>query len=538
MSIVDAKFPSHVWDGLSANPKRVTRLDNISPSCEDWDQIVAEMIAVEGAARYVGTFDYIVDLPTSTGDGDFAIVREDDSLYTYDSFQGIWISTLQGGGSGSTVTVEIGTVTKLPPGSTPTVQNSGTDQNVVLDFGIVDGDQGDPGTPGTPGTPGRDGDPGPPGQPGADGTAATITVGSVTALPPGSTPSVSNSGTPYDAVLDFGLVTGDKGDKGDTGPIWSTLTSGQIIVGNSSDEATAVEMSGDATIDHEGVVSILNLPTADEKDALAGTAGSPSATNRYVTDSDARINNAASHNDLGGLQGGTTSEYYHLTNAQHTSATREASDSQNGLLSSTDHTTYAGHVASTSNPHNVTKSQVGLGNVPNTDATNASNIASGTLSNDRLGDSGATAGSYTNANVTVNSKGIITAVTNGTGGGAATGIYSATFTNASLSAGVLTVTHNLDVLNLPVFVYNDQNIIVTPDIITALTVNSLSISFLNFGTLTGTWTVIVGPASGGSLMLNTDSTGSVVSDSTAFSSKAVKAYIDRQIQLAIAAKHF
>ena len=37
------------------------------------------------------------------------------------------------------------------------------------------------------------------------------------------------------------------------------------------------------------------------------------------------------------------------------------------------------HLNNTSNPHGVTKAQVGLGNVPNTDATNASNITTGTL---------------------------------------------------------------------------------------------------------------------------------------------------------------
>ena len=46
---------------------------------------------------------------------------------------------------------------------------------------------------------------------------------------------------------------------------------------------------------------------------------------------------------------------------------------------------YSGHVASISNPHKVNKTQVGLGNVKNVDTTNASNISSGTLSNDRLG---------------------------------------------------------------------------------------------------------------------------------------------------------
>ena len=46
---------------------------------------------------------------------------------------------------------------------------------------------------------------------------------------------------------------------------------------------------------------------------------------------------------------------------------------------------YSEHVANISNPHKVNKTQVGLGNVKNVDTTNASNISSGTLSNDRLG---------------------------------------------------------------------------------------------------------------------------------------------------------
>lgn len=42
------------------------------------------------------------------------------------------------------------------------------------------------------------------------------------------------------------------------------------------------------------------------------------------------------------------------------------------------------HSSNTANPHNVTKTQVGLGNVPNIDATNATNISSGTLADARL----------------------------------------------------------------------------------------------------------------------------------------------------------
>lgn len=52
------------------------------------------------------------------------------------------------------------------------------------------------------------------------------------------------------------------------------------------------------------------------------------------------------------------------------------------------HETVAGalssHISDTSNPHSVTASQVGLGNVKNLDTTNASNITSGTLATARL----------------------------------------------------------------------------------------------------------------------------------------------------------
>lgn len=41
-----------------------------------------------------------------------------------------------------------------------------------------------------------------------------------------------------------------------------------------------------------GSASSPNLPTSDEKAALAGTSGSPSVTNKYVTDADARNTNA------------------------------------------------------------------------------------------------------------------------------------------------------------------------------------------------------------------------------------------------------
>ncbi len=55
---------------------------------------------------------------------------------------------------------------------------------------------------------------GDPGTPGADGEAATITIGTVTS---GTPASVTNSGTPTAAVLDFVLPQGDPGDTGTPG---------------------------------------------------------------------------------------------------------------------------------------------------------------------------------------------------------------------------------------------------------------------------------------------------------------------------------
>jgi hypothetical protein len=43
-----------------------------------------------------------------------------------------------------------------------------------------------------------------------------------------------------------------------------------------------------------------------------------------------------------------------------------------------------GHTTNYNNPHQVTKAQVGLGNVPNVDTTNAANITNGALGYDRL----------------------------------------------------------------------------------------------------------------------------------------------------------
>ena len=66
---------------------------------------------------------------------------------------------------------------------------------------------------------------GPQGQTGAAGAAATIAVGNVTALPSGSTPTITNSGTSSVATFNFGIPAGAPGTNGDDGlNAFTTLT--------------------------------------------------------------------------------------------------------------------------------------------------------------------------------------------------------------------------------------------------------------------------------------------------------------------------
>ena len=67
------------------------------------------------------------------------------------------------------VSVTVGTTTTTDAGSSANVTNSGTAENVILDFSIPRGDPGDPGPAGPKGDPGPQGDPGPKGDPGPEG---------------------------------------------------------------------------------------------------------------------------------------------------------------------------------------------------------------------------------------------------------------------------------------------------------------------------------------------------------------------------------
>jgi hypothetical protein len=98
------------------------------------------------------------------------------------------------------------------------------------------GDKGDKGDPG---------DPGDKGDPGDSGEAATVAVGNVTTGAAGSAASVTNSGTPSDAVLEFEIPRGDKGDKGDPGDPGEAADISAVL----SSTYTSVNVSYSETID-------------------------------------------------------------------------------------------------------------------------------------------------------------------------------------------------------------------------------------------------------------------------------------------------
>lgn len=257
------------------------------------------------------------------------------------------ISNGQDGDSGENATIEVGNVTTLPPSSSATVENVGSETNAILNFGIPQGQQGIQGPAGndgisprayveqitggarvviedyentttanimdgTDGTDGTDGfspvatvtptasgatisitdaqgtttaniTNGIDGTDGQDGTSATVTAGTTTTGNPGTNASVTNSGTSSNAIFDFVIPRGADGQNG---------TNGQD---GYSPIATVTQNTGSATIsiqDSQGTTTATvydgqngYTPVITATAAVNATTGTP-YVNVYKTGTD------------------------------------------------------------------------------------------------------------------------------------------------------------------------------------------------------------------------------------------------------------
>ena len=200
---------------VGAGEGTVKSVNNVQPDGEGNVTIDAERIGVTGGGNVQGKIN---DIEQELG----GVVKTVNGVKPDEQ------GNVNVGGA-ATVTVDVGSTVTGEPGSEASVTNSGTQQNVVLNFSIprgatgAQGPKGDAGADGAPGEQGPKGDPGPagadgePGPAGADGKAATIQVGSVTASAPGSNPRVINVGTENAAVFNFILPRGETGPQGPAG---------------------------------------------------------------------------------------------------------------------------------------------------------------------------------------------------------------------------------------------------------------------------------------------------------------------------------
>jgi hypothetical protein len=148
---------------------------------------------------------YVVGTTTTLPPGSFATVVIDNGVSPPTISFGI-----PAGPAGPPNTLSIGTTTTGAPGTPASATITGTAPNQTLNLVIP---RGDPGIPGEQGADGATGPVGPPGPPN------TLTIGTVTASPPGDPADASITGTAPNQVLNLVLPRGDPGPPGPPGSV-------------------------------------------------------------------------------------------------------------------------------------------------------------------------------------------------------------------------------------------------------------------------------------------------------------------------------
>jgi hypothetical protein len=147
------------------------------------------------------------------GDGEPITDLPEEAILTIDESGSRLVSSMRGA-PGLPNTLAVGTVTKISAGGTPTASITGNAPNQTVNLGLVTGDTGASGATGATGTTG------------ATGPANTLTVGTVTKIGAGGTPTASITGNAPNQTVNLGLVTGDTGASGATGATGTTGATG------------------------------------------------------------------------------------------------------------------------------------------------------------------------------------------------------------------------------------------------------------------------------------------------------------------------
>lgn len=177
------------------------------------------------------------------------------------------------------------------------------------------------------------------GEQGEQGVSATLNVGNTTQGLAGTLPEVTQRGNPQARIFDFKIPKGDTGAKGDKGEIGANGIQG--IQGIQGDPGN------DADVTAENIEIALGYIPADQSEL----------NNKVDKESDKGLSQENFTTVLKNKLDAFTATF--------TTALKTAYDSASTWVTANG-TNVLSHLSSKTNPHEVTKTQVGLGNVDNT----------------------------------------------------------------------------------------------------------------------------------------------------------------------------